>query len=121
MAALVDAEPTSDWGKPNERTMFELPADRRRLMALLRGGGELPGEPTVGQHMLASSCVLGGAPPSPIPSPETYHVCRPGTGLFNVGYSDSSSWLELDVAPFSPAFLGATPPHTCLMISMCSS
>jgi len=73
-------------GKPNERTMFELPADRSRLMALLRGGGELPGEPAVGQHMLASSCVLRGAPPpSRVKNPETYHVCRPGTGLFKAG------------------------------------
>lgn len=86
VAALVDTEPTSDWGKPNERTMFELPADRSRLMALLRGGGELPGEPAVGQHMLASSCVLPGPPPSSrARNPETYHVCRPGTGLYNVG------------------------------------
>lgn len=86
LAALIDTEPKSDWGKPNERTLYELPADRRRLIALLRSGGELPGEPPVGQHMLTSTCVPNdGIPPSPIPSPETYHVCRPGTGLYNVG------------------------------------
>ena len=85
LAALVDAEPQSDWGRPNERTMYQLPGDRRRLMALLRSGGELPGEPEVGQHMLASSCEIGGAEPPPPPSHESYHVCRPGTGLFNVG------------------------------------
>ena len=43
LAALVDAEPQSDWGRPNERTMYQLPGDRLRLMALLRSGGELPG------------------------------------------------------------------------------
>jgi len=91
VAALVGQEPLSDWGKPNERTLYELPANRRRLMALLRSGGQLAGQPTVGSKMLASTCVLGGAEPQPQPQPqsqpqpENYHVCRPGTGLFNAG------------------------------------
>eukprot|EP00041_Stephanoeca_diplocostata_P037476 m.1420464 g.1420464 ORF g.1420464 m.1420464 type:complete len:186 (+) comp25045_c1_seq33:290-847(+) len=57
VAALVDAEPLSDAGKPNERVMYELPGDRRRLMMLLRAGGAMPfGAPP---GMLASTCVLG--------------------------------------------------------------
>ena len=70
-------------GKPNERTMYELPGARRRLVALLRSGGALPGEAPVGSHMLASSCELAGGV-APGPPPTSYHACRPGTGLFNV-------------------------------------
>jgi hypothetical protein len=70
-------------------------------MALLRSGGGLPGEPSVGSHMLHSTCELpaDGADYSQNHQhqrqqldqgseevvKETYHVCRPGTGLFNVG------------------------------------
>eukprot|EP00041_Stephanoeca_diplocostata_P037482 m.1420637 g.1420637 ORF g.1420637 m.1420637 type:complete len:210 (+) comp25045_c1_seq46:290-919(+) len=83
VAALVDAEPLSDAGKPNERVMYELPGDRRRLMMLLRAGGAMPfGAPP---GMLASTCVLEGAAPDPPPQPETMHFCRPITGIFNVG------------------------------------
>ena len=60
LAALLDQEALSDWGKANERTLYELPDNRNRMMALLRSGGGLPGEPTVGSHMLHSTCELTG-------------------------------------------------------------
>jgi hypothetical protein len=90
LRALVDAEPLSDWGKPNERVMYELPSAKSRLILMLRSGGGLPGEPPVGSNMLASTCELprvmtedGVA--SPLLQTEQYHACRPGTGIFNVG------------------------------------
>ena len=84
LAALVDAEPTSDWGRPNERVMYQLPANRRRLMMLLRSGGALKGEPAVGPHMLFSTCELAVTAPAAAEN-NTYHACRPITGLYNVG------------------------------------
>ena len=97
LAALVDAVPKSDFGKPSERAMYQLPADKNRLMLLLRSGDPAH----VGQHMLASSCELtvGVAAEEPPPGaaghmtagatatvPETEHFCRPITGFgFNVG------------------------------------
>eukprot|EP01052_Picozoa_sp_SAG31_P022090 SAG31_NODE_1741_length_7387_cov_6.330132_3_plen_353_part_00 len=88
--ALLDAESSSDWGKPNERVAYELPGNPRRLITLLRSGGVVPGEPPVGSRMLSSSCLLHdpvhptGAKLSPLHHEESYHVCRPGTGLWNV-------------------------------------
>jgi hypothetical protein len=106
LAALVDLEPVVDWGKPNERTLYELPGDQHRLMMLLRTGGvrcyctktpcpgtsTCPGDGYAGTHMLASTCVLKHSPSQPIraahavpATPEPQHVCRPGTGLWNTG------------------------------------
>lgn len=96
LAALLDAESLSDWGKPNERVTYQLPSAPNRLITLLRTGGALPGEPPVGSHMLASTCVLDNSNTLTSPSSRsaslqmklastaTYHVCRPGTGLWNV-------------------------------------
>jgi hypothetical protein len=82
LGALVDTEPLSDWGQPNERAMYQLPADKRRLMLLLRAGND-----GAGQHMLASSCELDApaAAATAPPEPERQHTCRPITGLFNAG------------------------------------
>ena len=82
VAALLDLEPVSDYGKPNERVLYELPgSDRRRLIMMLRSG-----ESHVGHAMLASTCELEtGAEPDPPPPNETMHFCRPGTGLYNAG------------------------------------
>lgn len=95
LAALLDAESLSDWGKPNERVTYQLPSTPSRLITLLRTGGSLPGEPPVGSHMLASTCLLDDsitattardAAVAQVASSmtTTYHVCRPGTGLWNV-------------------------------------
>ena len=93
LAALVDAVPQSDFGKPSERAMYQLPSDTNRLMLLLRSDDAAH----VGQHMLASSCELMAAateepPPehmiagAPATALETEHFCRPITGFgFNVG------------------------------------
>ena len=74
-------------GHPNERVLYELPADRSRLIMLLRAG-------THGnEHLLASNCKLAGAAPRPAPTNETMHFCRPGTGLFNAGLpGDKMPW-----------------------------
>ncbi len=87
LAALLDTESLSDWGKPNERVTYQLPSAPNRLITMLRTGGSLPGEPPVGSFMLASTCLLDDATvaergKSAVAS--TYHVCRPGTGLYNV-------------------------------------
>ena len=83
LRALVDAEPRSDWGQPNERAMYQLPADPRRLMLLLRAGNN--GD--AGAHMLAASCELdtGAVATAPPGLAEKQHLCRPITGLFNAG------------------------------------
>jgi hypothetical protein len=87
LAALVDAEPLSDFGKPSERVMYQLPADKNRLMLLLRSG-----DPHVGPHMLASNCELTAEKPADVARDaivaglETEHFCRPITGFgFDVG------------------------------------
>lgn len=88
LAALLDAESLSDWGKPNERVTYQLPSAQNRLITMLRTGGSLPGEPSVGSYMLSSTCLLddsSAATHQLKPSAAaTYHVCRPGTGLWNV-------------------------------------
>ena len=81
VAALLDLEPVSDAGKPNERVLYELPGtDRRRLIMMLRAG-----ESKTPHAMLASTCELPGAEPAPAPANEVMHFCRPGTGLYNAG------------------------------------
>lgn len=77
--------------------MYELPGQTQRLMLLLRSGGSVPGEPPVGSHMLASTCELAQSDADDgvvtdealaqalETKKDTYHVCRPGTGLWNVG------------------------------------
>eukprot|EP00039_Didymoeca_costata_P002669 m.61823 g.61823 ORF g.61823 m.61823 type:complete len:517 (+) comp11453_c0_seq1:136-1686(+) len=82
LAALVNATPTSDAGKPNERAMYQLPSNPHRLMLLLRAGGPMPyGAP---HGMLASSCDFDNVPPPPA-GKQMMHFCRPITGIFNVG------------------------------------
>jgi hypothetical protein len=88
LAALLDAESLSDWGKPNERVTYQLPSTPNRLITMLRSGGALPGEPSVGSYMLASTCLLDDSIVATLQvkslAAATYHVCRPGTGLWNV-------------------------------------
>lgn len=90
LSALVDLEPLIDSGMPNERTLYELPGNKRRLTMLLRTGGRAK----AGPHMLASTCVLDrdvlNDHASKSPTLQRYHVCRPGTGLFNAGLPGDS-------------------------------
>ena len=55
------------------------------MMSLLRSG-QTP-DPHKDPHMLYSSCELTGEAESQQrhAGGETYHVCRPGTGLYNMG------------------------------------
>jgi hypothetical protein len=137
VAALVDTEPKSDYGTPNERTLYQLPTDRNRLVALLRSGNDGWDSPP---WMLASTCLLederppvgdfhGGAggdgnrlnpdagygnviggPAGHVHrnAASAMRVCRPGTGLWNVGLP-SDRMPAPSQAPEASTGVGAEP------------